>query len=63
MASSDHQQNTQEAIESKRRREEADILEREVSVKRLKLENDERELDLEERRLAILERKQRLGLI
>jgi hypothetical protein len=46
----------------KHRREQADILEREETVKRLKIENEERMLDIEERRLNLLERKKALGL-
>ncbi|KAF1965561.1 hypothetical protein BU23DRAFT_604156 [Bimuria novae-zelandiae CBS 107.79] len=53
----------------KHRREEADVVEREEGVKRLKIENEERLLklemervDLEERKLALIERKKAAGL-
>jgi hypothetical protein len=53
----------------KHRREEADIIEREETVKRLKIENEERliriemdRIDIEERRLVLLERKKAAGI-
>jgi hypothetical protein len=60
---------SEHATQLKHRREEADIIEREETVKRLKIENEERliriemdRIDLEERRLVLLERKKAAGI-
>jgi hypothetical protein len=60
---------SEHVVQLKHRHEEADILEREEGVKRFKIENEERMLklemeriELEERKLALLERKRAAGL-
>ena len=60
---------SEHVVQLKHRHKEADILEREEGVKRLKIENEERllklemeRIELEERKLALLERKRAAGL-